>query len=39
MQKYPKVGDFSTHPINEKLANLGVRSTASQVGKTARSGC
>ena len=27
MQKYPKVGDLSTHPINEKLAKLGVRST------------
>ena len=27
MQKYPKVGDFSNHPINEKLAKLGVRST------------
>ena len=26
-QKYPRVGDFSTHPINEKLAKLGVRST------------
>ena len=26
-QKYPKVGDFSTHPINDKLARLGVRST------------
>ena len=27
MLKYPKVGDFSTHPINEKLPKLGVRST------------
>ena len=26
MQKYPNVGNFSTHPINEKLAKLGVRS-------------
>ena len=26
-QKYPRVGDFSTHPINDKLAKLGVRST------------
>ena len=26
-QKYPKVGDFSTHPINDKLARLGVRAT------------
>ena len=26
-RKYPKVGDFSTHPINDKLARLGVRST------------
>ena len=26
-QKYPKVGDFSTHPINDKLAKMGVRST------------
>ena len=25
MQKYPKVGDFSSHPINDKLAKLGVR--------------
>ena len=27
MQKYPKVGDLSTHPINDKLAKLGIRST------------
>ena len=27
MQKYPKVGDFSSHPINDKLAKLGVRAT------------
>ena len=26
-QKYPRVGDFSTHPINDKLAEWGVRST------------
>ena len=26
-QKYPKVGDFSTHQINDKLAKMGVRST------------
>ena len=26
-QKYLKVGDFSSHPINGKLAKLGVRST------------
>ena len=26
-RKYPKVGDFSTHPINDKLAKMGVRST------------
>lgn len=26
-QRYPNVGDFSTHPINEKLAKLGVHST------------
>ena len=26
-QKYPKVGDFSTHPINDKLARLSVRAT------------
>ena len=26
-QKYPKLGDFSTHPINDKLAKMGVRST------------
>ena len=25
--QYPKVGDFSLHPINDKLAKLGVRST------------
>ena len=24
MQKDPKVGDFSSHPINEKLAKLGI---------------
>ena len=27
-QKYPKVGDFSSHPINGKLSKMGVRSTA-----------
>ena len=27
MRKYPKVGDFSTHPMSEKLSKLGVRST------------
>ena len=26
-QKYPKVGDFNTHPINDNLAKIGVRST------------
>ena len=25
-QEYPKVGDFGTHPINDKLAKMGVRS-------------
>ena len=33
MQKYPKVGNFSTHLINEKLAKLGVRSTEVKWGK------
>ena len=26
-QKHPKVGDYSTHPINDKLARLSIRST------------
>ena len=26
-QKYPKVGDFSIHPINDQLAKMGVRCT------------
>ena len=32
-QKYPKVGDLGAHPINDKLAKLGIRSTRVKLEK------